>query len=700
MRRVIVTTFYLLTAITPLIFTSINYELFEFPKFIVLFISALVLGSAWLIHAVSNRDWQLSVAKAPRPLRLLQWSIFAILLTQLVTTLISIHPYTSFWGYYSRFHQGLITTLCFTVIYFTGLKWLTKDNTLKIINISINTSILIGIIAVLEHYNLSLTCTLMTIFSKLQNAGNAVIFDTSCWGVSTNPLNRSFATLGQPNWLAAYLIPHLYLVMFLRTKNQLVGYKNIWPTFLSLGILFTALIFTGSRSGILAFVLSFAVYWLVSLRQFNFSKLRRDLYQFSIFFFLLALVLGTPFTPPISRLIQTNSAPDIAIEPTPTGGGTVLEQGGTESGDIRKIVWSGALRLIQHHPLFGTGPETFAYTYYWERPLLHNYTSEWDYLYNKAHNEYLNLAATSGLIGLAAYLFWHFAVFYSSLLRPEPSKKIDKSNELAQSAYQPVAAAGLVSFAVTNFFGFSVIPVYLLMILLSLFLTTLNRRVPPSNSVLSATAYWLFAAGTIILIIYFPIRFFLADYYFFLGKPSSDRPAGYIPLLERAVKLRPSEALYKSYLAEAYAQTADSGNNLEKALALAASSKESNPYHLNFYKSRAKVYITLAATDPAYYLPAAEELGRARELAPTDPKLAYNLGLVYSRLGRIEDAESQISQAINLKRDYQDAYYALTLLYEQTEQADKIPDLLRTAQSNLATYSGLLQEKFTQYLSL
>jgi O-antigen ligase len=54
--------------------------------------------------------------------------------------------------------------------------------------------------------------------------------------------------------------------------------------------------------------------------------------------------------------------------------------------------------------LFGTGVETFAYAYYFVRPQAHNLTSEWDYLYNKAHNEYLNYFATTGFIGLGTYL--------------------------------------------------------------------------------------------------------------------------------------------------------------------------------------------------------------------------------------------------------------------------------------------------------
>jgi O-antigen ligase len=57
--------------------------------------------------------------------------------------------------------------------------------------------------------------------------------------------------------------------------------------------------------------------------------------------------------------------------------------------------------------------ETFAYSYYNFRPAQHNQLSEWDYLYNKAHNEFLNFLSTTGAFGLATYLLiilW-FSIF-------------------------------------------------------------------------------------------------------------------------------------------------------------------------------------------------------------------------------------------------------------------------------------------------
>lgn len=658
MVRLIVYTLYLLTVFVPLVFTTINFELFEFPKFIILLSGTLVITLAWAYHVYQTGDKTIVRPNAPPWLRLVHWSMLAVLVTQLLSTLFSIHPYTSFWGYYSRFHQGLLSTVCYTLVYFAAVRWLDRSSALRLIKLSVLTAIVVSLYGILEHFGI----------------------DQNLWVQDVK--NRVFSTLGQPNWLAAYLVPNIFLIFYLFRHQKFSPFYS----YLGVAMIFTALMYTKSRSGFLAFGFAYLAYWLLHLRTASFRTLLPAWLRLTAVFLGLALFLGTPFSRPISALFTQPVAPVTA----PATTGTVLESGGTESGVIRRIVWEGAFRLIRRYPVLGTGPETFAYTYYWERPLAHNYTSEWDYLYNKAHNEYLNSAATVGLLGLAAYLFWHGAVLYMSLTKFPTTKKADKTAETSLANYFPVLAAVILSFAITNFFGFSVIPVYLLTVLLVALPTALARPPDTPSPAIINPAIPLLTIGIALI---WPARLYLADYYFTRGKVS-----GSIPLLETAVKFRPQEPLFHSYLAEAYAVTPETGDYTQRALAETALTRKLNPYHLNYHKSRAKVYLSLVTQNPDYHIQAAEELIQARKLAPSDPKLAYNLGLVYSRIGDIDKAESEMRQAIELKKDYQDAYYALTLIFEQTGNEAKIPELLRTAQGNLATYSGLLQEKMDLHL--
>jgi len=678
MGKIIRFTLQLLLVFIPLTFTTVNYELFEFPKFLLLLSGAIILTVAWGIDLYQRQLSPLIVIKnlltTPSPHRLINQSLIIILVTQTLATLFSLHPYTSWWGYYSRFHQGLLTTTCYTLIYFSALNYMDNKSIHKLIKITISTSILISLYAILQRFGI----------------------DQSLW--VQDVVNRPFSTLGQPNWLAAYLLPHLFLTLFFYFSVPKKSHKRL--AFVGYLIILSALFLTKSRSGLLALSLAYPTYWLLSFRNLTFPKLRQAFLTISAATFLTAFLIGTPYTP--SALSLINVQKEVTPPSAPSSSGTQLENGGTESGDIRKIVWTGALQIFNSHPLLGTGPETFAYTYYQERPLAHNYTSEWDFLYNKAHNEYLNFAATTGILGLGGYLFWHYAVLNFSWQKVKPTKKVKKDLPSSQALYLPVLAASIVSFTVTSFFGFSVIPVYLITLLLPIL--TPSNKPSPKKSPLPQSLRVVTSLLVLILILLFPIRLFFADLAYTQGKNQLDRnnfPAAE-KALQRATTLRGSEDLYHASLAETYAQlsvTTGSLNYQDLALEEIKFTKTHNPHHLNLYKSRAKAYLTLALSDPAFYQQTRDELIAARALAPTDPKLAYNLGLVYSRLSDLPHAIKEMEEATKLKNNYYEPYYALTLLYENTKDTAKLIELLKQAKENFPQLPEPLAEKAQVYLA-
>ena len=135
------------------------------------------------------------------------------------------------------------------------------------------------------------------------------------------------------------------------------------------------------------------------------SKTKRSLVQLALLCNLIFIVanffIRTPFGQYNRTLtVDVFSASPAEEESIPPVGDSVINVAITDSAEIRRIVWSGAIEIARNYPLFGTGPETFAYAYYKYRPAEHNLTSEWDFLYNRAHNEFLNVAATSGFLGL------------------------------------------------------------------------------------------------------------------------------------------------------------------------------------------------------------------------------------------------------------------------------------------------------------
>ncbi len=684
MQQIVAITLYLLTILIPLVFTTSTSELFEFPKFLLLITGTLIISVSWIYYLYQTRDYKIKI-------NTIGYGMLAVLSTTAISTIFSLHPYTSFWGYYGRFHGGLFSLICYTIIYFAATKWMDTKSTQKLIKISIKTSIFVAILAIFEHYGYSLSCVVINyanmIFSQVNNLtfnlSPSEWYSNACWSAATNPGNRSFSLLGQPNWLAAYLIPHLFLFLAKFRLNKHKHHKLYY--YLGFVIFTLALLFTRSRSGFLAFALAYISYWFIEYRVYGLVKIKQSLTTISILSLATLLLFGTPYTPSLSSIFTKAQQ-----SPAPSTQGTVLENGGTESGDIRKIVWTGAIKSISMHPLIGSGPETFAYTYYTVRGTEHNLTSEWDYLYNKAHNEYLNVAAGAGIVGLLAYLYLHFAIATTSLAKIEKSKKINQDQDDEIRHFYPVLGATIVSFFVTNFFGFSVIPVYFTLILFAAMSSTLNQS--PNHNSFKIPLYFYFV---IPLILTYPFSIYLSDKSYTLGKRYLDggKVDKAIPLLQGAIKYRGGLDLFHATLGEAYALA----DQKELALQEVDINQKLNPAHLNFFRSRAKVYLTLSTSDPDYYKQAAQEIENARVLAPSDPKLAYNLGLIYTRTNQLQLAEKELKDAINLKPNYAEPYYALTLLYEQTKKLDKIPPLLSGAKSHLATYSAQLKEKIDKY---
>jgi O-antigen ligase len=664
-------TLYALAFFTPLVFTTWNFELFEFPKFVLLLGISLILLVAMVgEHLISRRSpltlWQGS----SRGSRLVHIAVLGILLTQLLATFTSIETTTSLWGYYGRFHQGLITTLCYTIIYLAASIYLNKQSTQNMIKASVTSSILVSIYAIAQHFGI----------------------DRDLWVQDVQ--NRVFATLGQPNWLAAYLLPNIFLLLhldYLKTHHKRFGSLLTYALFT---LLLLALLYTKSRSGLLAFGAGYLAYWLLMIRNFSWSSLKHRITATTLLSAVIIILIGTPFNPLVSSSIPQS--------PTPA-----LEGGGTESGVIRQIVWQGATELIRSHPLLGTGPETFAYTYYQARPIAHNYVSEWDFLYNKAHNEYLNIGATTGLIGLAGYILFHISLVYLALtkIKSKPRSKAEGQDQLTSRSFQAVVLGSIITFTVTNFFGFSVIAVYLLITLIASFFNTRKEslaRVKDNRELLVV----LVIAITLLL----PLRLYVADYNYATGKKlvAAGQLGQALPLLEAAHSTFPSFDVYLTTLGESYATVAAdlatqedmealTATYISKAIATSSLLQEANSYHQNNLKSVAKVYLTLATIDPGYYTQAMHAIQRAKSLAPTDPKVAYNLALISTRVGDNEQAINELRRAIELRSIYADPYYALTLLYEETKQTDLIPPLLRSAEANLATYSAELGTKIDNY---
>lgn len=391
--------FYVLLFVTPLIFVDNTNELYEFPKMFFVYFVGTTIIFLFVVDVLARQNLQLR-----RP------TIFVLLLLAsfTISSLFSVHLYTSVWGYYMRFNGGLMSVLLFFGLYFVAINtFKAQDYTNLFYTLTIG-SIPVSVYAIVQHLN------------------------------SFNL--RVYSTFGQPNWLAAYFVMILPIALFYFVQNA-CGARKLPAVFW--GLVFTinylGTLYTYSLSGLLGLVFAIAIFAVL-----NFAAIRSSFVYVLVLIGVCALLsVATPtiyfqrFTDAfldLKRFTAANFYVYAAEE----------EHKLSDPGFIRKGIWQGTINLILSSPknfLIGTGPETFPYAFQPFRTRELNYSSEWDFILNKPHNYYLEVFAQNGVIGFVVYLllvFWSLKTKHAFLV---PS---------------------LVGFYVTNFFGWPTVSTSLL----------------------------------------------------------------------------------------------------------------------------------------------------------------------------------------------------------------------------------------------
>ncbi len=674
LQRTIEILFYILFFLVPLILWPFNSELFEFNKIITVYILVICIVAVWTVKMIWQRKFIFRRTILDIPLLLFFGS-------QVLSTLFSIDPYTSLFGYYSRFNGGLLSTISYLLLYWAFVSNIQGVKVKKIINITFLSAALVSIYGVLEHWGI----------------------DKNIWQQDVQ--SRVFSTLGQPNWLAAWLVALIPVTWsyILDGKNEKLSLKTAVPYILST-LFFIVLLFTKSRSGLIGFMAAEIIFWGVIFLKYK-SKSIKNFLTINIFIAIAALIFGTQFTPNIVDLFKKVQLKQTAAEMQT--GATVLETGGTESGTIRKIVWKGAIDIWKHYPVFGTGVETFAYSYYLYRPTEHNLTSEWDYIYNKAHNEYLNHLANAGFVGLLTYLaVIGFSIYLMITIPNKYQYQINtnaKSEKLEIDNWKLIIAgllSGYISILITNFFGFSVVPVQILFYLypaLTVVIYLTENDQTKGKIFLTAnqkTFSWIIAFFALFLFI-LTCRYWYADTLYAKGASYNkvNRQDIATDYLNKAIKLQPRQSIYYSELSKSYVNLALAYNEAEESttaakfakIAIDNSIKSVNltPANVNLKRIEFGVFVMLSSIDINYLLDAKDILVTAVEQAPTDAKLHYNLGLIYSRIGENKPALQLLNEAVELKPNYKEARLAYAILLIDADYYNEAKTQLEYILTNL-----------------
>ncbi|MBI4999327.1 hypothetical protein HZB97_00965 [Candidatus Gottesmanbacteria bacterium] len=279
---------------------------------------------------------------------------------------------------------------------------------------------------------------------------------------------------------------------------------------------------------------------------------------------------------------------------------------------------------------------------------------------------------------------------------------------------------GWLSILITNFFGFSVVPVALYFWLIPAMSYILAS--PPQGANRNPPLGWNrgYTSGILVVLILFAIgyllfaigKFWYADARF--NRAYQFARAGYYKEayepFHQAISLNPSEPFYRDELSYTTAvlavaafeqkEASLAGQLAQEAITQNKIALTTSPNNVNFWKTRTKVFYALSTIDKKYNEEALESLLIAQKLAPTEAKIAYNLGLLYGRVGNSQMAIKTLEETISLKPNYGDARYALALYYNEAGRQPEAIEQLEYILTKIATDAPEVKEKFKEWSAL
>ena len=255
-------------------------------------------------------------------------------------------------------------------------------------------------------------------------AAGAVLQKT---GLDLNPAytvrfsGRVWGALGNPVFLAGYLsltvpVGFYFLsraaTMIFGDGSRAKGGRSFYPglalaavALIALILQVTALYWTRSRGPLLA--LAAGLFLLAILTLIGRGRPKTA----SVLILILLLIAGAAFSVPglVGRL-PANLVSAVRLEGAATSG----------TGLVRLHLWRGVMELIAANPArlpLGYGPETMAVTLPPHTPAELMYLENPQSVPDRAHNALLDRAASQGLVGVAAFIFFLGCAFRIGLKR-------------------------------------------------------------------------------------------------------------------------------------------------------------------------------------------------------------------------------------------------------------------------------------------
>ncbi|MBI4117210.1 MAG: O-antigen ligase family protein [Parcubacteria group bacterium] len=635
-----------LLAFIPLVIFSEFMSPFHFGKVLVFRSLIEILAVFYIVLLVQK-------GKACLPPRTpLFWAVTLFTLAFGLTAFTSINFYQSFFGTLERM-GGWFSFLHFWLFFVMASAILRKkEDWLTFIKLSLAASLLSAFYGFLQKTDWK-------------------------WVIGSGGRNKIFGTLGNPALFAGYMIVNAFLalMMYFRPANS----KNE-KYFYGFTFLISALsvLLTGVRGSVLGVITGMALFGF--LYSFNFSSLKIKKYTVS-FLILVIAIAGILFSLRNAEFVKESHYLSRYADISPKSFTVQTRFWAWQAGFDG---WNDSLRTM----ILGWGPEMFnvPFSKHFNPKFFRGLGSET--LFDRAHNQFLEVLFTMGLIGFMAYILIFIRAF----------GVLKKLNDTAENKVFKIGLiSALVAYAIHNAFIFDTAANYIVFFLAIGFINFLTIRGPkpaPENLKakisLKASAFGLILAVLAgFSIYYFEIVPAKANYATTRGIVASwagDNDLAF----EKFSKAMSYDTFGKYEIRHRYGQyilektnpvsAIDKKNQARLFTAIENIKKnaEESPQDYLPYLYLSRIYIVLGKSDPAspYNDTALEYSLKAFEISPTFVRTYYEIAQAYLNKKDYQKAIEWFGKAVELNPEVALSHWYLGITTAQAGQFQKGAEII------------------------
>jgi O-antigen ligase/tetratricopeptide (TPR) repeat protein len=648
----------LIIGLCPIYFNIKTFSVFQIDRMVLFQVLTEIIFFFFILKILITKRLVIPRNIAP----LILGGLFVAILG--LASIFSESPWLSFWGSYMR-KMGWIIWLHYFLFFIVF-----------VFNIQSETKI--------KHL---LVSSIVVLYGLLQ----LVHLDPFLWKESVPQTGRIFSTFGQPNFLGTwflFVIPVAIYSLFL-FKKFLARFFIV----LLLGGLVSSLVFTLSRGAWLGTLVGIVFFFLV----YSFARKKKKMTLAITLIVVLMLILGI-FVNLFDILPkESDSLIWLRIRSLATFSGA--------TSILRLKIWQAGLDIIKEKPILGYGLETQTFNF------IRYYEPSWA-IYEKinicpdrAHNEFLDLLLTSGILGLISFLILIGYFFWQGL------KKLITRYSLLTI----LLLSGLLAVLVSHQFSFPVTVTGLYFWLFLGLLTVNSWSDGERREIKLVVSPWFTKSVIIGLAIlvgltvwYVNIRLVVADWHFRETQLIVNRQdwSKVIRGYELALKYNPEEPYYRRELASDllnYVAKAQNKKDKIKILDFAYDSINEIPFAGKDFTTlarRARVLTFYGLyVDEKHFQGAEENYKGLSELSPQMARVYIDWAEMYLMKKDFSKARNLYYQAISLYPDINHPYMNQEHRYFVAKEMAVAYKGLGQAQLNLGHY-GQAIEAFSKVIKL